>query len=144
MTTIKEKDFIRLFILELILVQKDSAFDLWDNETVILPNNYLLILDAITNDEIKKNEYQDLIPINNKEEWKSKINEDLNDFLKSTGVEFSYQDNNIRINLNREAISNILFDERFDYSQKGKVASLAEDFLIAKTSEKPKILINKQ
>ena len=60
MVTIKAKDFIRLFILELILVQKESVFDLWDDETVDLPNNYMTLLDEVTSDEVKKVKYQNL------------------------------------------------------------------------------------
>ena len=133
-----EKDFLRTFILELILVQKESVFDLWDDETVDLPNDYLTILDEITKDDLKKVKYQDLIPIEGKEEWKFDVTKGLNDFLKSTGVTHTYKDNNIRLNLNRDAISNILFDKKFDYRVKGKVASLAEDFLITKAKTKPK------
>ncbi len=138
MVKIKEKDFIRLFILELILVQKESVFDLWDDETVDLPNDYMTVLDKVTSDDVKKYRYQDLIPLENKDEWKYNVTSGLNDFLKSTGVTHTYKDNNMRINLNREAISKILFDEKFDYSLKGKVAALAEDFLVTKTIEKQK------
>ena len=38
-----EKDFLRTFILELILVQKESVFDLGDNESVVLPSNFMVI-----------------------------------------------------------------------------------------------------
>ena len=138
MVKIKEKDFIRLFVLELILVQKESVFDLSDDETVDLPNDYMTVLDKVTSDDVKKHRYQVLIPLENNDEWKYNITSGLNVFLKSTGVTHTYKDNNMRINLNREAISKILFDERFDYSLKGKVASLAEDFLITKTKEQQK------
>lgn len=138
MVKIKERDFVRLFILELILVQKESAFDLWDDETVDLPNNYMTIFDKITEDDVKKVRYQDLIPVENKEEWKYNVTSGLNDFFNSSGVTHTYKNNAIRINLNREAISKILFDERFDYSFKGKVACLAEDFLVTSSKEKEK------
>ena len=144
MTTIKEKDFIRLFILELMLAKKESAFDLWDDEIIDLPHDYIIILDQVTFTEDKQLKYQQLIPTINKEEWKYKINDELNDFLKSTGVSHSNQENFIRINLNRTAISKIMFNQQFDYSLKGKMACLAEDFLIKKTKEKNKVLINKR
>ena len=138
MVTIKAKDFIRLFVLELILVQKESVFDLWDNETVDLPNNYMTLLDEVTSDEVKKVKYQNLIPIEDKENWKFEVTNGLSDFLNSTGVTHTYKDGCIRMNLNRDAISKILFDKRFSYSQKGQVASLAEDFLMTKQKAKPK------
>ena len=138
MVTIKAKDFIRLFVLELILVQKESVFDLWDNETVDLPNNYMTLLDEVTSDEVKKVKYQNLIPIEDKEEWKFEVTSGLCEFLHSTGVTHSYKEGCIRMNLNRDAISRILLDKRFSYSQKGQVASLAEDFLMTKQKTKPK------
>ena len=138
MVTIKAKDFIRLFVLELILVQKESVFDLWDNETVDLPNNYMTLLDEVTSDEVKKVKYQNLIPIEDKEEWKFEVTSGLCDFLHSTGVTHSYKEGCIRMNLNRDAISRILLDKRFSYSQKGQVASLAEDFLMKNQKTKPK------
>ena len=138
MLTIKAKDFIRLFVLELILVQKESVFDLWDNETVDLPNNYMTLLDEVTSDEVKKVKYQNIIPIEEKEEWKFEVTSGLCDFLNSTGVTHSYKDGCIRMNLNRDAISRILLDKRFSYSQKGQVASLAEDFLLTKQKTRPK------
>lgn len=138
MVKVKDKDFIRLFVLELILVQKESVFDLWDDETVDLPNNYMTILDEITSDEVKRVRYQDLIPVEGKEEWKFNVTKGLNDFLKCSGVTHTYKDNNIRINLNREAITKILCDERYDYSTKGRVATLAEDFLMTKAKSNPK------
>ena len=142
MVKVKDKDFIKLFVLELILVQKDSVFDLWDDETVDLPNNYMTILDEVTSDEVKRVKYQDLIPIEGKEEWKFNVTSGLNDFLKSSGVKHTYKDNNIRINLNREAITKILCDKKYDYSTRGRVAALAEDFLItnSKTNTKQKTL----
>ena len=138
MVKVKDKDFIRLFVLELILVQKDSVFDLWDDETIDLPNNYMMVLDEITNDEVKKVKYQDLIPIEGKEEWKFNVTKGLTDFLKSSGVTHECRKTDIRINLNREAITKILCDERYDYSTKGRVAALAEDFLITKAKTNPK------
>lgn len=138
MVTIKAKDFIRLFVLELILVQKESAFDLGDKETVDLPNNYMSILDEITSDDVKRVKYQNIIPIEEKTEWKFDVTKGLADFLRSTGVSHTYKDDCIRMNLNREAISKVLFDKRFDYSPKGQIASLAEDFLMTKQKTKPK------
>lgn len=135
---VKEKDFIKLFVLELILVEKDSVFYLGDYETAYLPNNYLTILDEMTKDEVKRTKYQDLIPIEGKEEWKFKVTKGLNDFLKSTGVTHSYEEDNVRINLNRDAITKILCDKKYNYSTKARVAELVEDFVITKAKNKPK------
>ena len=56
--TIKAKDFIRLFILELILVQKESVFDLDDNESVVLPSGFLVMIDEILSDDYKKAKFE--------------------------------------------------------------------------------------
>lgn len=138
MVTMKEKDFIRLFLIELILVQKDSVFDLWDDETIVLPNNYLNLLEKITSDEIKKVKYQNLIPSEQKDKWKVEIKKELNDFLKTPGVNFNKNAQDLIINLNREAISLILFNKEYDYSQRGQMAHLVENFLRVKNKTKPK------
>ena len=77
---ITEKDFLRTFILELILVQKESVFDLDDNESVILPSTFMSILDEVLSDEVKIAKYSSIIP-NNKQEWKFNITKALHDFF---------------------------------------------------------------
>lgn len=138
MTTIKEKDFIRRFILELILVQKESVFYLWDEEEVLLPNNYMKIFDEIMSDDVKNIKYSNLIPSQNREEWKCNINQELNGFLTSSGVNYSYDNKNLRIKLNEHAISKILYDKRLSDKEKVQISFLAEDFLITKSKTKPK------
>ncbi len=135
---IKEKDFLRTFILELILVQKESVFDLDDNESITLPSNYMSTLDEILSDDLKKAKYSKLIPVENIQEWKFNITRELHDFLISTGVKVKYEDTNMRIDMDRSAISKILFNDRVSLEEKSKIASLAEDFLITKNKVKPK------
>lgn len=138
MIAVQEKEFIRTFILELILVQKESVFDLWDDESVILPSSYMSVLDEILSDDMKKAKYSSLIPIENTQEWKFNVTRELHDFLTSSGVTHSYQDNDIKIKLDRNAISKILFNKKVSLDTKSKMASLAEDFLITKNKVKPK------
>lgn len=135
---IKEKDFLRTFILELILVQKESVFDLDDNESITLPSNYMSTLDEILSDDLKKAKYSKLIPVENIQEWKFNITRELHDFIISSGVKVKYEDTNMRIDMDRNAISKILFNDKVSLEEKSKIASLAEDFLITKNKVKPK------
>ncbi len=132
-----EKDFLRTFILELILVQKESVFDLDDNESITLPSNYMSTLDEILSDDLKKAKYSKLIPVENIQEWKFNITRELHDFIISSGVKVKYEDTNMRIDMDRNAISKILFNAKVSLEEKSKIASLAEDFLITKTKVKP-------
>lgn len=135
---ITEKDFLRTFILELILVQKESVFDLDDNESVILPSTFMSILDEVLSDEVKIAKYSSIIPTNNKQEWKFNITKALHDFLISTGVKVQYENTDMRIYMDRSAISKVLFNDRVSLEEKAKIASLAEDFLLIKNKVKPK------
>ena len=125
---ITEKDFLRTFILELILVQKESVFDLDDNESVILPSTFMSILDEVLSDEVKIAKYSSIIP-NNKQEWKFNITKALHDFFISTGVKVQYENTDMRIDMDRSAISKVLFNDRVSLEEKAKIAFLAEDFL---------------
>lgn len=135
---ITEKDFLRTFILELILVQKESVFDLDYDEDVVLPSNFMCILDEILKDDVKKAKYSSIIPIDKKQEWKFAITRELHDFTKSSGVKVKYENTNMRLSLDRGAISKILFNDRVSMQDKSKLSSLAEDFLIIKHKVKPK------
>lgn len=137
---LKEKEFIRTFILELILVQKDSVFDLWDDESVDLPDNYLSIIDEILSDDVKKAKYASIIPVTETTEWKYNLTKELHDFLNSSGVSYTNQAKKIRINLNSDAIAKILINKKVSYQTKSKVACLAEDFLQTKQKARPKEL----
>lgn len=139
MIEVSEKQFIRTFILELILVQKDSVFDLWDEERIELPNNYLDVLDEIISDDVKKTRYSSLIPTENVDSWKRKIQTEFEDFLNSEGVSLTQNESVTVLDLNRVAISNILFDKSIKINEKAKIACLAEDFLTIKTKAKPKV-----
>ena len=139
MTNIKEKDFIRTFILELILVQKESAFDLWDDENIVLPNAYMNIFDEILNDDLKKVKYSTIIPVENIQEWKFNINKAMHEFAISSGVKVKYDKNDMVINLDRNAITKIMKNDKMDYSSRAKIAVFAEDFLIIKNKVKPKV-----
>lgn len=134
-----EKDFLRTFILELVLVQKESVFDLDDNESILLPSSFMSILDEILRDDLKKAKYSRLIPVENIQEWKFNITRELHDFIVSSGVKVKYEDTNMRIHMDRSAISKILFNDRVSLEEKSKIASLAEDFLITKNKVKPKL-----
>ena len=133
-----EKDFLRTFILELILVQKESVFDLDDNESVILPSGFIVMLDELLKDDYKKAKYSSVIPIEDRQNWKFNITRELHDFIVSSGVKVQYEDTNMRINMDRSAISKILFNDRVSLEEKSKIASLAEDFLIIQNKVKPK------
>ena len=126
---ITEKDFLRTFILELILVQKESVFDLDDNESVILPITFMSILDEVLSDEVKIAKYSSIIPNNNKQEWKFNITIALHEFFLSTGVKVQYENTDMRIDMDRSAISKVLFNDRVSLEEKAKIAFLAEDFL---------------
>lgn len=139
MIEIKEKEFIRTFILELILVQKESVFDLWDDENISLPSSYMNIFDEILSDDLKKAKYSSIIPINNIQEWKFNITKEMHDFLISSGVKVKYDKTDMLINLDRNAITKIMSNEKVNLSTKAQIASLAEDFLITKNKVKPKV-----
>jgi hypothetical protein len=133
-----EKDFLRTFILELILVQKESVFDLDDNESVVLPSGFIVMLDELLKDDYNKAKYSSLMPIEDRQNWKFNITRELHDFIVSSGVKVQYEDTNMRIHMDRSAISKILFNDRISLEQKSKIASLAEDFLIIQNKVKPK------
>jgi len=139
MIEVNEKQFIRTFILKLILVQKDSVFDLWDNEKIDLPNNYLEILDEIIKDNDKKGKYCKILPTKDKDIWRENVKIELNNFLNSEGVSYKENASHIVIDLNRIAILEILSDKSITLEQKVKISNLAEDFLILKTKTKPKV-----
>lgn len=133
-----EKDFLRTFILELILVQKESVFDLDDSESVVLPSGFIVMLDELLKDDYNKVKYSSIIPIEDRQNWKFNITRELHDFIVSSGVKVQYEDTNMRIHMDRSAISKILFNDRISLEQKSKIASLAEDFLIIQNKVKPK------
>ena len=133
-----EKDFLRTFILELILVQKESVFDLDDNESVVLPSGFIVMLDELLKDDYNKAKYSSIIPIEDRQNWKFNITRELHDFIVSSGVKVKYEDTNMRIHMDRSAISKILFNDRVSLEEKSKIASLAEDFLIIQNKVKPK------
>ena len=139
MTNIKEKDFIRTFILELILVQKESVFDVWDDENIVLPNSYMNIFDEILNDDLNKAKYSTIIPVENLQEWKFNINKAMHEFAISSGVKVKYDKNDMVINLDGNAITKIIKNEKIDYSTRAKIAFFAEDFLMTKNKVKPKV-----
>lgn len=142
---ITEKDFIRTFILELILVQKESVFDLDDNESVVLPSSFMGILDEVLLDDVKKAKYSSIIPVEHKQEWKFNITRELHDFIVSSGVKVKYENTDMRIHMDRSAISKILFNDRVSLDTKSKLSSLAEDFLTIKnnTKTREKVLVGK-
>lgn len=135
---ITEKDFLRTFILELILVQKESVFDLDDNESVVLPSGFLVMIDEILSDDYKKAKYSSIIPIENKQNWKFNITKELHEFIVSSGVKVNYENTNMRIHMDRSAISKILFNDRVSMHDKSTLSSLAEDFLTTKNKVKSK------
>jgi len=139
MLTIKKKDFIRFFLLEYIIIQKESAFDLGYNEFIDLPNNYLEIIESVIVDRINKQKYSDIIDIENMDQWKKNISSCLNNFICSTnGVKYEEKGLTKRIYFNKEAICDILYDKNFNLNTKVHFSHFAEDFLIVQQKEKAK------
>ena len=86
------------------------------------------ILDEVLSDEVKIAKYSSIIP-NNKQEWKFNITKALHDFFISTGGKVQYENTDMRIDMDRSAISKVLFNDRVSLEEKAKIAFLAEDFL---------------
>ena len=135
---VKERDFLRTFILELILAQKENVFLLWDEEIVDLPNNYIKIFDQIVEDEVKKLKYANLIPMDNRLDWKCNITKELHDFLKSSGVDHVYKDSSLKIKLNNHAIFKIQSNKKISDEDRKNISTLAEEFILVTTKTKPR------
>ncbi len=138
MTDIREKDFLRHFVLELILVQKDSVFDLWDEEHIELPNDYLSILERVVEDDVRQERYQRFIPKKDRDLWRESMQRSLDSFLKSDGVVSKDIETGKKMTLNRQAISSILYDKSIDESTRINISMLATDFLMVKEMARPK------
>lgn len=126
---IREKDFIRIFILDLILVKKGKTIQIFDKETILLPNNYMKFFDEIIEDDVKRVYYRNIIPIDDNENWKYNITKELNDFLKTTGIRYSYHHDGIDITVNSEVFRKILNNPRIDSTSKNKIMEFTEEFV---------------
>ncbi len=139
MVVMEEEIFLKRFILELILLEKDSVFDLDDEEKIIVPRNLGDILDTMTSSDVNRQKYAQIIPRMGRLLWLFNFEKAYQSLLMDDNIAWVADEHDYCLTLNRPMITEMLTAQQGDYENNQLIKTLANNFIIEHSKTKPRV-----